>query len=797
MSSTKRQKNDCPKCEHRFQSIKKMEEHFPTCCGVKPDNKKNKNEKKTNNVIEELNTVVTNFHNNANLIEAKSETEVFHESNNKKKSNSKNVKTVKETTTIDDSYLRYPSDEIIFKLPEEHDNNQEKLDNKNYILSKIRSAHDFLYQAENLDSDSARNDIMNFLFLRILSDKLSDKPDVGKIDLLNKEHYRKYYERANKVNEKIMLEKLEKIFSYLQDLKNLAEVENIRSITSDNDEIKEIGTIFGYHPMMQQIYTDKNFIKSEKNSTIRTLINEHILKIDIDKLYENEDVIGDIYEYFINNYNKKGSQLGQFFTPRKLMNLILEFKKNDLIEDMKNKEEYKIYDSCMGTAGWLVSSFNKLKENNNNILLSGGDVQHDTFKLGLMNLIMTQKKTPHIVKRESSLTHIDNEKYDLILTNPPFKTGLEFDIIKDNFNHDKFTTEVNNIKLDDVYKLKDDNSPIQFMELDFFKLKENGTCIIVLPYGELFFKEIKNFIKNREYLINNFEITDIMIVQGDIFNHANVKTCVFIFKKNKDTQKIRYSIINYDCTEIKLLTEITKEDLMKEPSKSLYHMNYINDNYLLKQYESVNNIQWLKFSDLFTLLEGKIQSSKVEEVDDNNDNNEDLNYLVTGAKDETWKTIKKKNESYIEGENIFISHQGNGNKRPIKYFNGNCNYSNLMSLLILDDKYKNVVKIKYYYYLFKNSQEHIENYFQKGACNQTLDTYNLNRMLIPLPLIESQSSYINENDIIDNKNMTLLVNKLFNTIKKKKNSDNKSIIIDLMTKEINRLNLLIEEIGNM
>ena len=46
MSSTKRQKNDCPKCEHRFQSIKKMEEHLPNCNGIKEDKKNNKNNSK-------------------------------------------------------------------------------------------------------------------------------------------------------------------------------------------------------------------------------------------------------------------------------------------------------------------------------------------------------------------------------------------------------------------------------------------------------------------------------------------------------------------------------------------------------------------------------------------------------------------------------------------------------------------------------------------------------------------------------------------------------------------------------
>ena len=74
--------------------------------------------------------------------------------------------------------------------------------------------------------------------------------------------------------------------------------------------------------------------------------------------------------------------------------------------------DIKFYDSCMGTAGWLVLINNMLKNKiKNKILLSGCDVSPTTFQYGLMNLILTLKEFPYDMKCESSLTYINNNKH--------------------------------------------------------------------------------------------------------------------------------------------------------------------------------------------------------------------------------------------------------------------------------------------------------------------------------------------------------------------------------------------------
>jgi type I restriction-modification system DNA methylase subunit len=146
------------------------------------------------------------------------------------------------------------------------------------------------------------------------------------------------------------------------------------------------------------------------------------------------------------------------------MKLIFNYKEeriNEIIKSLDKKTNIKFYDSCMGTAGWLVTGFNTLKTNQERILLSGGEVKSTTFQYGLMNLILTLKKFPHDVCCESSLTHINENKHHFILTNPPFQTDKKFDQVKQNFISDTYT-KTNDISIDNIYKLQDNSPPIQF-----------------------------------------------------------------------------------------------------------------------------------------------------------------------------------------------------------------------------------------------------------------------------------------------------------------------------------------------
>ena len=132
-----------------------------------------------------------------------------------------------------------------------------------------------------------------------------------------------------------------------------------------------------------------------------------------------------------------------------------------------------------------------------------------------------------------------------------------------------------------------------------------------------------------------------------------------------------------------------------------------------------------------------MQSSKVEE-----DENGDVLFITKANIEECKKNIKSNN--YFNG-GLFIANAFNGNgKCPINYTIEKCINSDLMLYCKLKNIFENKINLKYMYYYLKSIQLHIENNYNKGSCNQSLDVKNLNRMKIPIPPIESQNQIIDE-----------------------------------------------------
>ena len=612
------------------------------------------------------------------------------------KKSTKNKKETKKPTTkkvplqIDNSYLRLPINKLIFELKE--NDNKPKSNSKNKIISMIDKAHNILYHQENIEGEDALNDIMNWLFIKCIQPIISDKPEEGKIDLLNKKHYEMLY-----YDDKILTETL----GWFTDLKSLAmqSMGTIRNLDESNDIIRQMGEILKTHPDTKMIFTEYNFIKARKATTIQQLLNEVFCVMDIKEIESNEDVIGEIYEHIINGYVKKGSKLGQFFTPRKLMKLLLNFKLDrmkHIIDNFYSKEKGIILsDTCFGTGGWIVSAYNILKcVSKANFLLAGGEVKPSTFQYGLMNLILTLKKFPHDVHCDSSLSHVNSNKFHFMFTNPPFQTNKKFGQVKENFKLDNYTTD-NKIKIEDVYILQDNSPPIQFLELDYYKLNDHGMCIIILPYGDLF--SGSSYKAAREHFMKCCNITDIILFHGGIFTHTGIKTCALIFEKDSNgTKALNFIQANKECSTLSLIATVSIEDINKEPTKSWFLRNYLKDNHIEHLINNSNGIEWIEFCEIFTLEKGKIQSSEVKE-----DENGEGVFINCSMYDK----YKKISNWKLDGENLFISstmpNGADGGYIVLKYYKGKCDYANLMSRFIINKNYLDKINLKFVYYYLK------------------------------------------------------------------------------------------------
>jgi restriction endonuclease S subunit len=283
------------------------------------------------------------------------------------------------------------------------------------------------------------------------------------------------------------------------------------------------------------------------------------------------------------------------------------------------------------------------------------------------------------------------------------------------------------------------------------KTNGSGKCMIYLAIGKYNVGETTIHFKAKSleltkyiyyYLLNNLNIIELL------FEGVNQKS---ITDDNLNLIKIPIPPIEVQQDLINKfdIFENTNKDIIKL-IENLKELNKIKIESLFNK-----EIEFIEFGDMFNLIEGSIQSSKVIE------DFEGIT-LVTGAKE--FKKIKKFSDfTIISGQNLFISTKGNGDKIPIKFYDDECYYSCLMSLCKIKEDYIDKINIKYIYYYLLNKQEYIENNYQLGCANKKLDIEQFNLMKIPIPSLEVQKDIIdycdNNNEIIKNINNTIELNK--------------------------------------
>jgi restriction endonuclease S subunit len=87
----------------------------------------------------------------------------------------------------------------------------------------------------------------------------------------------------------------------------------------------------------------------------------------------------------------------------------------------------------------------------------------------------------------------------------------------------------------------------------------------------------------------------------------------------------------------------------------------------------------------------------------------------------------------------------------IQFYNGKCEYSNLLHHIKPKEIFTDKINIKYIYYYLNNKKEYIEEKYQKGLANKSLDIENFNKMKIYVPSLEVQEQVIKEIEELNNK----------------------------------------------
>ncbi len=246
------------------------------------------------------------------------------------------------------------------------------------------------------------------------------------------------------------------------------------------------------------------------------------------------DVKGEIYEGLLQkNAEDTKSGAGQYFTPRPLI--------KTMVEVMQPKPNMKICDPASGTGGFLTLTYDYIVKHNNldkdqkkflkNDALRGYDIVPQVARLCAMNLFLHgigSEQSP--IQVRDSLASDDGERFDMVLTNPPFGKKSSITIVNEEGKSDKDSVSY---ERPDFWTTTS-NKQLNFVQHIKTILKVGGSAAVVVPDNVLFEGGAGETI--RKNLLKDFEVHTLLRLPTGLFYAQGVKANVIFFDKKQASE---------------------------------------------------------------------------------------------------------------------------------------------------------------------------------------------------------------------------------------------------------------------
>ncbi len=304
-----------------------------------------------------------------------------------------------------------------------------------------------------------------------------------------------------------------------------------------NGEKELIATIFSGKEI-------QNFLKDGyKLREVALLLDE--LEFRTEDIY----VISTLYEELLPEIGEMGKYAGEYYTPRPVIRLMVKI--------VNPKFGEIILDPFMGSAGFLIESYNHILKSKNVFTTKEDQILHNMFYgqekkdvpylIGIMNLLLHNLPTSHIYKTDTFAEDVrkiqEKDRVDVILTNPPF--GGKFDErLKVNF------------------PVKSSDTELMALQYVMRKIKQGGRVGIVVPEGVLS-NITRPFVRVRKELLENYNVHTIISLPKGVFTATGktpVKTNLLFFDKTGPTEEIWY----YEIQPPEGMKNFTKTRPMKD-----------------------------------------------------------------------------------------------------------------------------------------------------------------------------------------------------------------------------------------
>jgi type I restriction enzyme M protein len=263
------------------------------------------------------------------------------------------------------------------------------------------------------------------------------------------------------------------------------------------------------------------------------------LKVINEFHYDHSEKLGDAFEYLLSVLGSQGDA-GQFRTPRHIIDFMVAI--------MQPKKDESICDPACGTAGFLISSYKHIlnentKKNKGDLLTPderkklinnfvGYDISSEMVRLSLVNMYLHGFTTPKIYEYDS-LTYTDHwgDTFDIIMANPPFMTpkgGIR--------PHKKFAMQANRSEVLFVDYIMEHINPT------------TGRAAVIVPEG-IIFQSATAYKALRKLLVEKNFLYGVVSLPAGLFQpYSGVKTSILLLDRTlaKKTDKILFVKIEND-----------------------------------------------------------------------------------------------------------------------------------------------------------------------------------------------------------------------------------------------------------
>lgn len=247
------------------------------------------------------------------------------------------------------------------------------------------------------------------------------------------------------------------------------------------------------------------------------------------------DVKGSIYEGLLEkNAEDTKSGAGQYFTPRALIKA--------MVAVVKPQPKQTICDPACGTGGFFLAAHDNITHNHNldkeqkSFLrlktFRGWEIVDSAARLCAMNLYLHGiggEQSPIAVA--DSLASDPGDRFDIVLTNPPFGKKSSITIMNEEGKADKETL---------TYERQDfwattSNKQLNFLQHVKTLLKINGKAAIVVPDNVLFEGGAGETVRRK--LLHECDVHTLLRLPTGVFYAQGVKANVLFFDRKPASEK--------------------------------------------------------------------------------------------------------------------------------------------------------------------------------------------------------------------------------------------------------------------